>query len=120
MFPDGFFAHYVEIGLTHYLVVAAVLFCTGLFTMMTKRNAIGILIGVELVLNSASVNLVAFDRYLGPGRIDGQIMALFIIVLAAAEAASRWESASTFIRISRRWTSIRLRSYKARVGITNY
>jgi len=77
----------LTIGLTHYLLVAAVLFCSGIFTMMTKRNAIGILIGVELVLNSASVNLVAFDRYLGPGRVDGQIMALFVIVLAAAEAA---------------------------------
>ena len=77
----------VTIGLTHYLFVAAVLFTGGLFTMMTKRNAIGILIGVELVLNSASVNLVAFDRYLGPGRLDGQITAIFIIVLAAAEAA---------------------------------
>lgn len=77
----------VTIGLTHYLLVAAVLFCGGIFTMMTKRNAIGILIGVELVLNAASVNLIAFDRYLGPGRVDGQIMALFVIVLAAAEAA---------------------------------
>ncbi len=77
----------MTIGLSHYLVVAAVLFCTGLFTMMTKRNAIGILIGVELVLNSASVNLVAFDRYLGPGKLDGQIVAIFVIVLAAAEAA---------------------------------
>jgi len=77
----------MTIGLTHYLFVAAVLFATGLFTMMTKRNAIGILIGVELVLNSANVNLVAFDRYLGPGRLDGQITALFVIVLAAAEAA---------------------------------
>ena len=75
------------IGLTHYLIIGAVLFCTGLFTMMTKRNAIGILIGIELVLNSANVNLVAFDRYLGPGRIDGQITAIFVIVLAAAEAA---------------------------------
>ncbi len=75
------------IGLTHYLVVAAVLLCTGLFTMMTKRNAIGILIGVELVLNSTAINLVAFDRYLGHGRLDGQIMAIFVIVLAAAEAA---------------------------------
>ena len=75
------------IGLTHYLIVGAVLFCAGLFTMMTKRNAIGILIGVELVLNSTGVNLVAFDRYLGPGRMDGQITALFVIVLAAAEAA---------------------------------
>ncbi len=77
----------MTIGLTHYLFVGAVLFASGLFTMMTKRNAIGILIGVELVLNSANVNLVAFDRYLGPGRIDGQITALFVIVLAAAEAA---------------------------------
>ena len=75
------------IGLTHYLVVAAVLFTTGLLTIMTKRNAIGILIGVELVLNSANVNLLAFDRYLGAGRLDGQIVALFVIVLAAAEAA---------------------------------
>jgi NADH-quinone oxidoreductase subunit K len=77
----------MTIGLTHYLFVAAVLFASGLFTMMTKRNAIGILIGVELVLNSANVNLVAFDRYLGPGRLDGQITALFVIVLAAAETA---------------------------------
>ena len=76
-----------QIGLTHFLIVAAVFFCAGLFTMMTKRNAIGILIGVELVLNSATINLVAFDRYLGPGRVDGQIAAIFVIVLAAAEAA---------------------------------
>ncbi|MHC5035062.1 MAG: NADH-quinone oxidoreductase subunit NuoK [Planctomycetota bacterium] len=77
----------LTIGLTHCLLLAAVPFCGGIFTMMTKRNAIGILIGVELVLVAASVNLIAFDRYLGPGRVDGQIMALFVIVLAAAEAA---------------------------------
>jgi NADH-quinone oxidoreductase subunit K len=77
----------MTIGLTHYLFVGAALFACGLFTMMTKRNAIGILIGVELVLNSANVNLIAFDRYLGPGRMDGQITALFVIVVAAAEAA---------------------------------
>ena len=77
----------VTIGLTHYLVVAAVLFCCGIFTMATKRNAIGILIGVELVLNSATINLVAFDHYRGAGAMDGQIATLFIIVLAAAEAA---------------------------------
>ncbi len=75
-----------EIGLNHYLVVAAVLFCSGVYTMTTKRNAIGVLIGVELVLNSAAINLVAFDRYRG-GLLDGQIGTLFIIVLAAAEAA---------------------------------
>ncbi len=77
----------MTIGLTHYLIVAAIMFVAGLFTMMTKRNAIGILIGVELVLNAATVNLVAFDRYMGPDRLDGQITAIFVIVLAAAEAA---------------------------------
>lgn len=86
MFPPDAYA-LMSIGLMHYLVIGAVLLCAGLFTMMTKRNAIGILIGVELVLNSANVNLVAFDRYLEPHRLDGQMMALFIIVLAAAEAA---------------------------------
>lgn len=78
-----------DIGLNHYLVVATLLFVMGIFVMCTKRNAIGILIGVEMVLNGASINLVAFNRYNGdlPGRIDGQIGSLFVIVLAAAEAA---------------------------------
>lgn len=77
----------MDIGLTHYLVVSAALLCTGAFVMATKRNAIGILIGVELVLNAGSINFVAFDRYLERTTLDGQIAALFIIVLAAAEAA---------------------------------
>lgn len=82
-----------DIGLTHYLTLAAIIFCLGILTMITKRNAIGILIGVELVLNSANLNLVAFNRYQagggGSGQVlmDGQIFALFVIVLAAAEAA---------------------------------
>lgn len=74
------------IGLSHFLVLAAVLFCCGLFVMATKRNAVGILIGAELVLNAAALNLVAFARY-QTEQLDGQIVALFIIVLAAAEAA---------------------------------
>jgi len=77
----------LSIGLMHYLVVATLLFCTGIFVMTTKRNAIGILIGVELVLNSANINLVAFARYRHGGALDGQVMALFVILLAAAEAA---------------------------------
>ncbi len=83
----------VAIGLTHYLVLAAALFCLGVLTMLVKRNAIGILIGVEVVLNSANLNLVAFNRYqagqgaTGPMLMDGQVFALFVIVLAAAEAA---------------------------------
>lgn len=76
----------LTIGLTHYLVLAAFLFCCGLLVMMTKRNAVGILIGVELVLNAANLNLVAFSRYQA-GDHAGQIVALFGIVLAAAEAA---------------------------------
>ncbi len=75
-----------EIGLHHYLVVAAFVFCAGIVVMATKRNAVGILIGAELVLNAANLNFVAFDRY-QVGGLDGQIAAAFVIVLAAAEAA---------------------------------
>ncbi len=75
-----------EIGLQHYLTLASVLAAAGLFVILTKRNAVAILIGVELVLNAASVNLAAFSRY-ATGDIEGQTTSLFIIVLAAAEAA---------------------------------
>jgi NADH-quinone oxidoreductase subunit K len=77
------------IGLTHYLIVAAIMVCCGVGTILLKRNAIGILIGVELILNAANVNLVAFNRYNAntSGGLDGQIFAIFVIVLAAAEAA---------------------------------
>ena len=74
------------IGLMHYLVLGAIVFCIGIWAMASKRNAIGILIGVELVLNASNINLVAFSRY-HTGNYDGQIVALFVIVLAAAEAA---------------------------------
>jgi NADH-quinone oxidoreductase subunit K len=76
----------MDIGLNHYLVVGAVLFVCGVICMATKRNAIGILMGVELVLNGANINFVAFSRYTVLG-LDGQIVSLFVIVLAAAEAA---------------------------------
>ena len=72
--------------MTHYLVLAAIIFCAGVLTMIVKRNAIGMLIGVELLLNSANINLVAFSRY-RVGALDGQVFALFVVVLAAAEAA---------------------------------
>ena len=74
------------IGLTHYLVVGALLFTLGLYTVLTRRNAISILMGVELILNSANVNYVAFSRF-SSGNEDGQIYAIFVIMLAAAEAA---------------------------------
>ena len=78
------------VGVTHYLVVGAVLFVTGAVCMATKRNALGVLMGIELVLNGANINFIAFGSpYLRPETLglDGQLMALFIIVLAAAEAA---------------------------------
>ena len=76
----------LEIGLLHYLVASALLFCVGIAVMATKRNAVGILIGAELVLNAASLNFVACGYY-RVGGLDGIVAATFVIVLAAAEAA---------------------------------
>ncbi len=75
------------IALNHFLLVGALLFVCGVVCMAIKRNAIGVLMGVELVLNGATINFVAFARYNPAFRVEGQIFALFIIVLAAAEAA---------------------------------
>jgi NADH-quinone oxidoreductase subunit K len=82
----------MEIGLPHFLILAAFLFVCGIASIMLKRNAIGILMGVELILNAANVNLVAFNRYShgsinGQPVLAGQVFAIFVIVLAAAEAA---------------------------------
>ena len=78
----------MAIGLTHFLVVSALLFGAGVMTITLKRNAIGILMGVELILNAGNLNLVAFNCFRdGPAQLDGQIFALFVIVIAAAEAA---------------------------------
>src|SRR3974377_1883739 len=76
-----------EVGLNHYLVLGALLFVCGAVCMATKRNAIGVLIGVELVLNGANINFVAYARYNPAFEIEGMIFALFVIVMAAAEAA---------------------------------
>lgn len=73
-------------ALANYLLLAGVLFALGIFAMISRRNAVGILMGVELVLNAAGINFVAFARFNGH-QLDGQVFALFIIVLAAAEAA---------------------------------
>jgi NADH:ubiquinone oxidoreductase subunit K len=75
-----------QVSLSHLLWIGAILFVSGVVCMTTKRNGIGILMGVELVLNGANVNFVAFARYTQLG-LDGQVVALFVIVLAAAEAA---------------------------------
>jgi NADH-quinone oxidoreductase subunit K len=75
------------IGLNHFLLFGAVLFVCGLMCMALKRNAVGVLMGVELVLNGANVNFVAFAHFNPTFQLEGQVFALFVIVLAAAEAA---------------------------------
>lgn len=77
----------MAVPLSWYLGVAAALFCIGLFGCLARRNAIGILMGVELMLNAVNINLVAFGRYIAPENLSGQVFAVFIITLAAAEAA---------------------------------
>ena len=74
------------ITLQHYLLISALLFCIGVFAVITKRNAIVILMGIELMLNAANINLVAFSKF-DAVMIQGQMFALFVIVIAAAEAS---------------------------------
>ena len=73
--------------LESYLVVSAILFTFGIFAVITRKNAVAILMGIELILNSANINFVAFNRFISSTNLDGHLMALFVIVLAAAEAA---------------------------------
>jgi NADH-quinone oxidoreductase subunit K len=77
----------LSVPLSAYLIVAAALFCIGLYGALSRRNAVSILMGVELMLNAVNINLVAFWRYLNPTNVSGQVFAVFIIALAAAEAA---------------------------------
>lgn len=75
------------IGLNHYLVLAALLFCIGFVGAVAKRNAIAVLMGVELMLNAVNLNLVAFDRFGSRAEPLGQAFAVFVIAVAAAEVA---------------------------------
>lgn len=72
------------IPLEHYCFLSAFLFCVGIYGVLTRRNAIGILISIELILNAANINLVAFNKYLGSNDGTGQIFALFVVAIAAA------------------------------------
>ena len=76
------------IPLSWFLIAGAALFCIGVYGVLARRNAVGILMGVELMLNAVNVNLVAFWRYLGPTDMSGQVFALFVLVVAAAEAVA--------------------------------
>lgn len=75
------------ITLNHYLLLSAILFCIGLYGALSKRNAVAILICIELMLNAVNINLVAFTKFLTPGVLTGQIFAIFVIVVAACEVA---------------------------------
>lgn len=79
-----FLASY-EPGVLVWLTLPAVLFSIGIYGLLTRRNAVGILISAELAINSAAMNFVIFNRFIAPAKVDGQIMSLFIIAAAAAE-----------------------------------
>ncbi len=72
-------------GLTHWLTLSAVLFALGIYGLLTRRNAVGVLMSVEVMLNSAALNFVAFNRCVAPDAVDGQVLAIFIISVAATE-----------------------------------
>jgi len=74
-------------SLQSYLIIAAILFSMGIYGVITRKNAVAILMGIELILNSANINFIAFNRFGGMGNLDGHVFSIFVIVLAAAEAA---------------------------------
>ena len=74
-------------SLQSYLIIAAILFSIGIYGVITRKNAIAILMGIELILNSANINFIAFNRFGGLDNLDGHVFSIFVIVLAAAEAA---------------------------------
>jgi NADH-quinone oxidoreductase subunit K len=81
------FSHWLQNpSLTHFLILGAVLFSMGVYAILTRRNAIMVLMGIELVLNASNINFIAFSRY-STGTFDGHVIAIFVIILAAAEAA---------------------------------
>ena len=75
------------VGLGHYLVLAGILFGLGVYGVVTRRNAVGVLMSVELVLNAVNINFVAFNHFLHPEVLAGQVFGIFVITLAAAEAS---------------------------------
>ena len=90
-------------ALMHYLTLAAILFAIGFFGLLTRRNAIAILMSLELMFNAVNINLVAFNRFVSPDKYIGQIFALFVIVVAAAEATV---GLAIVILVYRNWRSI--------------
>jgi len=89
--------------LEFYLILASAMFFIGVYGFLTRRNLITILMSVELILNSVNINFLAFNRYLFPGKLDGHFFSLFVIAVAAAEAAV---AIAIIINIYRRFTTI--------------
>ena len=77
----------MQIQLEYYLLLAAALFCIGIYGLVTSRNAVRVLMSIELMLNSVNINLMGFSNYLDTANIRGQIFTIFVITVAAAEAA---------------------------------
>ena len=77
----------MTVGLEHYLVLSALIFTIGFYGALTRRNAVVILMSIELMLNAVNIAMVAFSRYIVPSLLTGQVFAIFIVVVAAAEAA---------------------------------
>jgi NADH-quinone oxidoreductase subunit K len=92
-----------DISLTHYLFVSTALFFIGVYGFITRRNMISMLISVELILNSVNINFVAFNKFLFPEKAEGVFFTLFIITIAAAEAAV---AIAIIISVYRRFKSI--------------
>jgi NADH:ubiquinone oxidoreductase subunit K len=91
------------IPLQFFLILATVMFFVGIYGFLTRRNLITILMSVELILNSVNINFLAFNRYLWPHKLDGLFFSLFVIAVAAAEAAV---AIAIIINIYRRFTTI--------------
>jgi NADH:ubiquinone oxidoreductase subunit K len=91
------------IPLQFFLVLATVMFFVGIYGFLTRRNLITILMSVELILNSVNINFLAFNRYLYPNRLEGHFFSLFIIAVAASEAAV---AIAIIINIYRRFSTI--------------
>ncbi len=92
-----------EIPLSYFLVVSTLMFFIGIYGFLTRKNLITILMSVELILNSANINFVAFNRYLFPGQLEGHFFSLFVIAVAAAEAAV---AIAIIISVYRRYMNI--------------
>lgn len=91
------------IPLQYFIILATVMFFVGVYGFLTRRNLITILMSVELILNSVNINFLAFNRYLYPHRLEGLFFSLFVIAVAAAEAAV---AIAIIINIYRRFTTI--------------